>query len=179
VPPVTRWSATLSSQVNLHHAINFGALYSAILVTQHPKIQMERNLRTPPCGPGFKISRRPSAPAPSATSLSRSPEGRHGGPTFVHQAHRLLYHSTVIKKRRRRIPRRPSAPAPTATRWPTSRLPTLPARERERDSVCERARERVCVCVCESERASERETVCASPSRLPTLPAFQVKTGLI
>jgi len=31
-----RWSSTLSSKVNLHHAINFRALFGANLVTYHP-----------------------------------------------------------------------------------------------------------------------------------------------
>ena len=49
----TRWSTTISSKVNLHHAINFGALCGANLATRwsrSPPIRGEQNLRTPPCG---------------------------------------------------------------------------------------------------------------------------------
>jgi len=45
--PHTRWTATLSSKVNLPHIINFRALCRANLVTRPPKIQGGRN----PCGP--------------------------------------------------------------------------------------------------------------------------------
>ena len=45
-PPATRWSTTLSSEVNLPHAINFRALYGKNLVTKHPIIWGERNPRT-------------------------------------------------------------------------------------------------------------------------------------
>ena len=48
--PPTRWSTTLSSKVNLPHAINFRALCGANLVTLHPGVPPKRNLRTPPCG---------------------------------------------------------------------------------------------------------------------------------
>ena len=45
-----RWSTNLSPKVLLPHAINFGALRGASLVTQHPGIEGGRNPRTPPCG---------------------------------------------------------------------------------------------------------------------------------
>ena len=37
--PSTRWSTTLSSKVNLHYAMNFGALWGANLVTQLSKFR--------------------------------------------------------------------------------------------------------------------------------------------
>ena len=46
----TRWSTTLSSKVNLSHAINFRSLCGANLVTKHPRIWSQRNLRTSPYG---------------------------------------------------------------------------------------------------------------------------------
>jgi len=50
----TRWATTVSSRVNLHHTINFGALCGADLVTRwsrSPQNRGERKPRTPPWGP--------------------------------------------------------------------------------------------------------------------------------
>ena len=46
----TRWSSTLSSKVNLHHAIIFRALYGADLVTLPLEKMHEQKLRAPPSG---------------------------------------------------------------------------------------------------------------------------------
>ena len=46
--PATRWSTNLSAKVNLSHAINFGAVCGANLVTL--KKIAPTNLRTPTCG---------------------------------------------------------------------------------------------------------------------------------
>ena len=42
----TRWSTTPSSKVNLPHTINVRSLCGANLVTQHPGIRPQRNLRS-------------------------------------------------------------------------------------------------------------------------------------
>ena len=46
----TRWSTTLSSKVNLSHAINFWDLCGANLVTYHPRIWGQRNPHAPLSG---------------------------------------------------------------------------------------------------------------------------------
>ena len=46
----TRWSTTLSSKVNLSHAINFRALSGVNLAMSHARIWGQQDLRTPPCG---------------------------------------------------------------------------------------------------------------------------------
>ena len=48
--PPTRWSATLSSKVNLLHEIDLRAVCGANLVTEHPRISGQRNPRTQSCG---------------------------------------------------------------------------------------------------------------------------------
>ena len=46
----TRWSSSLSSKVNLPHAMNFRSLCGENLVTQHPRIWGQRNPCTSPSG---------------------------------------------------------------------------------------------------------------------------------
>ena len=53
--PATRWSATLSSKVNLPYVIDYRASCGANLVTEHPKLWGQRNSRGPPCGKGLWV----------------------------------------------------------------------------------------------------------------------------
>ena len=87
----TLQSTTLSLKGNVPHASNCRALCAAHLVTQHPRIWVQGNFRTPPCGrvSGLEFGRR-STHVRLEAHPSNHPHG-HPGPLSVHKSCVYIY----------------------------------------------------------------------------------------